>query len=98
MNDSGQIVREYLDLNGVGHGYVATPRPEPSRLFSRPSAYLVYSATTGDDGRGEPRLPGQVLCVHGTSDPSAVGGLARLELLDGRLARALVKVGFQESL
>ena len=33
INDGGQIVGDFIDSNGVQHGFVATPTPEPSSLL-----------------------------------------------------------------
>jgi probable HAF family extracellular repeat protein len=32
INDAGQIVGSYLDAAGMGHGFLATPTPEPATL------------------------------------------------------------------
>ncbi len=33
VNDSGQIVGSYVDANFIGHGFIATPTPEPSAVI-----------------------------------------------------------------
>jgi hypothetical protein len=33
INDVGQIIGDYRDSNGISHGFLATPTPEPASLL-----------------------------------------------------------------